>query len=84
MKIQDALSLMQVELKLNKTTSGRSVSELGRNAIQATIDDQKNYQVDAIKCLNCGFVCSSLIVETGCPNCGGLDLTTIIEWGVYG
>ena len=79
MKIRDALPMMGVELKLKKTTKGRDISELGLNAIQATIDDQKNYDSDAIQCMNCGMVCSSLIIQAGCPNCGGLDLTVEFE-----
>jgi len=56
------------------------LSDYAIKTVGATLVDQKNYQMDVIQCLGCGFVVSSLLVADGCPNCGAIDLSeNIIE-----
>ena len=79
MQIQEVLDTLRAETILDRTPSGRLLTESGRNAIDACVSDNKNHMSDAISCLNCGFVGSILLVTDGCPNCRGLDMTTSIE-----
>ena len=78
MKIANITPDLKAELYFGKTPIGRSVNDEAKASIEAALSDTKNYEVDAIKCLNCGIMLSSLLVQSGCPNCGGSDLTTII------
>lgn len=78
MKISNVIPDLKAELYFGKTPIGRSVNEEAKANIHAALSDTKNYEVDAVKCLNCGIMLSSLLVQSGCPNCGGNDLTTII------
>jgi hypothetical protein len=80
MNISEVLNILNDQLLLKRTPKGRAISEFGIKAIEATIQDTKNYENPAIRCLGCGFVVSSLLVADGCPNCGVIDLTeNIIE-----
>jgi len=79
MKIVEVIPDLKAELYFGKTATGRSVNEEAKSSIQATLSDTKNYEVEAVKCLNCGIILSSLLIQSGCPNCGGSDLTTIID-----
>ena len=77
MNIQKSLSRIKTQLLLNKTVGSKSGSwDLSLDAVasvEATVNDQANYHVAAVKCSNCGLLISSLLVEVRCPNCGGLD-----------
>ena len=79
MKIQEVLNTLNTEIILGRTPSGRLLTDSGESAIDACISDQKNYMSEAILCMNCGYVGSSLLVPSGCPNCKGLDMTTLIK-----
>jgi len=79
MKIIDVLSILRVESTLSKTPSGRPITELTKKTLEAAISDEKNYSALAIKCKNCNLIISSLLVPSGCVNCGGKDLTTDIN-----
>ena len=79
MTIQEVLNILIAERNFGRTPTGRSVSEEAIDSISASIKDKKNYHVDAIKCLNCGIILSSILTTKGCVNCGAVDLTTNIE-----
>lgn len=78
MTIQDSLGRIKAQLILGRTVgSDGKAWEVNPEAIkniQALLSDTGNYQMPAVKCLNCGFLTSSLLVEKRCPNCGSLDL----------
>ena len=78
MQIKDAISIMKAEASLGRTPSGRSITEYAQDAIQAGIDDTKNYEMECLTCLNCNIIVSGLLCPEGCPNCGSKDLTTDI------
>lgn len=75
MKISEVIPTLKAELGFSRTPSGRSISDYGLEGVRTTLEDSKNWHVDAIKCLNCCIILSSLIVPKGCINCGGQDLT---------
>lgn len=75
MKISEATDILQKEQALGRTPSGRALSDYAIQTVGATLEDQKNYQMNVIKCMGCGFIVSSLLVADGCPNCGAIDLT---------
>ena len=79
MTINEAKNIMNAELLFGRTPKGRLITDYGKKCIQASLDDIDNYNSPASKCLACGMVVSSLIIENGCVNCGGLDLTLVIE-----
>lgn len=79
MRIVDVLSTLKAERLLKKTPSGRPLTEYAVEAIEASLSDEKNWGSDAISCLNCCIICSSLLMPDGCVNCGGHDLTTDIK-----
>ena len=78
MKISDLTDILKTELKFKRTPSGRSITEYACNGIEATLEDEKNLEMDAIRCINCGIILSGLLVPEGCINCGSKDLTADI------
>jgi len=81
MNISSVIKTLKAETNFERTQSGRSINEKAILSIQAAIDDTKNYNVEAIKCLNCKIIMSSILATKGCMNCGAIDLTTNIEQG---
>ena len=80
MKIKDAIHILKAQLSFERTPKGRSVSEYAKNTIAATLEDEKNYEMECKKCVNCGIILSELLRPEGCPNCGSKDKTIeIIE-----
>jgi len=75
MKISEVTKTLIAEKEFERTPNGRSMTEIAINTVIAALDDQKNYDQDATKCLGCGFVGSSLLAPKGCPNCNGRDLS---------
>jgi hypothetical protein len=75
MKILDILDLLTKEKAFRRTPKGRALSDFAIQAVEATLADKKNYEMEVIQCLGCGFVVSSLLVSDGCPNCGAIDMT---------
>ena len=61
-----------------KTPKGRPITERAAQSLAAILADEKNYNTEAIKCMNCGIILSSIVVTKECPNCGSIDLTTKI------
>jgi len=81
MNIGEVIKTLKAEVNFGKTQLGRSVSERAISSLQAAIDDTKNYDVEAIKCLNCKIITSSVLTPKGCVNCGAINLTTNIDEG---
>ena len=79
MTIGEILKTLIAERNFERTPKGRSVSEKAIESINAALADEKNHSVEAIKCLNCGIILSSILVTKECPNCGAIDLTTNIK-----
>jgi hypothetical protein len=78
MKIKDVLSTLKIEHMSGRTPKGRPLTDLAKEAIASTMEDEKNWGNDAIKCLNCGIILSSLLATAECINCGGIDMTVNI------
>jgi len=70
MKIVDIISILKAERIFRRTPSGRPITEYALESLDASIDDEKNWQSDVIKCSNCCIIQSSLLFSDGCPNCG--------------
>jgi rubrerythrin len=79
MKISEAIKTLQAQRNFERTPTGRSIAEYGIDALNAVLDDKKNWENEVIKCLNCCIIMSSLLTPKGCPNCGGHDLTTQVR-----
>lgn len=79
MKISEVIIILKAEKNLERTPTGRLITEYGVNTVIATLEDQKNWESDAVRCKNCCIILSSLLVPAGCPNCGAKDLTKKIE-----
>ena len=77
MTIQDGLNILKIQLILKKTLKGRPITNYALQCLQSVIEDQNNYNSSIVKCKNCGFVISSLLVEEGCPNCNYVELDEI-------
>lgn len=75
MKISEAIQILNRERSLKRTPKGRSMSEYATECIEASLQDSKNYESNIVECLGCGFIFSSLLSDSGCPNCGVIDLT---------
>jgi len=80
MKISEALSIIKTEKAFRKTPIGRTLTEYAIEAIDAALEDTKNYDVEATKCLNCGFLGSSLLFPRGCPNCNSKDISSEVKY----
>jgi len=74
MKISDNIDLLRAEMVLERTPVGRPLAEYAKEAVEATIKDEKNYGSDLTECLGCHFIASILLTSNGCPNCGVEDL----------
>jgi len=74
MKISESIDVLKKQLLLERTPKGRPITKSALLVVETTIEDQKNYHIDAIKCLNCGIILSSLLVPQGCVNCRSKDL----------
>ena len=79
MTIQEIFNILLAERNFGRTPKGRSINEKAMESLNATIADEKNHNAEAIKCLNCGIILSSILVIKACPNCGAIDLTTNIK-----
>ena len=79
MIVSDIFNTLKAEKAFGRTPSGRSITEYAKNAIDATIEDEKNWQAEVMKCLNCNYVNSGLQFPEGCINCGGHDLSSDIN-----
>jgi len=75
MQIIDIIDILQTERILERTPTGRRITEYGKDILSAAMEDKKNWNAEAQKCLNCGFVGSSLLFPEGCGVCGSKDLT---------
>jgi len=84
MKIKDLIKVLKAEALFGRTPSGRSINEYAQNALEATLEDTKNYEMECLNCLNCNIIVSGLLCPEGCPNCGSKDLTTEINEGDIG
>jgi hypothetical protein len=74
MKIADSINLLRAELALERTPTGRSLTEYAKEIVESTIQDEKNYESELTECLGCHFLASILLTSNGCPNCGVVDL----------
>jgi hypothetical protein len=79
MNIEQARSILKTQIELEKTPTGRPITKDAILHLDASLSDEKNFGNDVIQCLGCGMVSSILLVETGCPNCGCVDLKTEIS-----
>lgn len=79
MKIGEAINLIKAQIVLGRTPKGRPIVKDAIDTLEASLDDNKNWHNDALKCLNCGIIISSLLVPEGCVNCGSKDLESIGE-----
>lgn len=80
MKISEALSIIKTEKAFGKTPIGRPITEYGMEVIDAALEDTKNYDAEVTKCLNCGFLGSSLLFPRGCPNCNSKDISSEVKY----
>jgi hypothetical protein len=78
MKVSEVINILKMEKALKRTPSGRPITDYALEAIDATLADQKNLEVEVIKCYGCCIILSSLLVPSGCCNCGSKDLNTNI------
>jgi hypothetical protein len=79
MQIQEILSTIKAQIVFRRTIIGRPINEKALGILKIAIEDNKNSGSEAIKCLNCCIIQSSLLVPEGCQNCGSKDLTTNIN-----
>jgi len=70
MNISDSLKIMLAEQVFKRTPNGRPITDFAIETIKASMEDKKNYDQNIMECANCGLIVSSLLVESGCPNCG--------------
>ena len=77
MNISEVIDIIKAEIVFKRTPSGRSINEFAIESLVAAVEDKNNYDVEAIKCQLCCIIQSSLLVPSGCPNCGIKgDMTT--------
>ena len=79
MKISEVLHTLLAEKVFRRTPIGRPLTEYAIENIEAALQDKDNQDQEVIKCLNCGMIISSLLVPSGCGNCGSKDLSTNIS-----
>jgi hypothetical protein len=81
MTIGEVLKTLIAQRNFQRTPSGRSITQNGIDSINASIEDTKNHNVTALKCMNCCIIQSGVLATKGCINCGNIDLTTEIKQG---
>ena len=75
MKVSETINTLKAQRNFERTPKGRSLTEYAKNSIDAVLEDEKNWNMDVMKCLNCGFINSGLYFESGCKNCNSKDLS---------
>jgi len=75
MNISEAINTLNAEKEFRRTPTGRSLTEVAIENIEAALEDKKNYGAEVVKCLGCGFIISSLLTPSGCPNCNSKDMS---------
>ena len=78
MNISEVIDIIRAEVVFKRTPSGRPINEFALQNLSAALEDQQNYDIEAIKCQSCCIIQSSLLVPEGCPNCNSKDMTTSI------
>ncbi len=78
MEINKILSTIKAQISFRRTMTGRPINDKTIGILKVAIGDDKNCSSDAIKCLNCCIINSSLLVPEGCQNCGSKDLSLTI------
>jgi len=78
MKISEVLHTLIAEKVFERTPIGRPLTEYAAENTEASLQDKENQGQEAMRCLNCGIIGSSLLMPSGCFNCGSHDLTTEI------
>ena len=78
MNIDQARKILKTQIELERTLTGRPLTKEAVLYLDAALSDEKNIENDVIQCIGCGMVASILLTESGCPNCGCLDLKTNI------
>jgi hypothetical protein len=76
MKISEVIKILMAEKIFRRTPKGRILTDFAVENIIAALEDEKNYDQQAIQCLNCGLITSILLVPEGCHQCGSRDLNT--------
>jgi hypothetical protein len=77
MKIGEVIPIIKAQILLKRTIQGRHIVDNAISVLEASLSDNKNWHNEALKCLNCGIIISSLLVPEGCVNCGSKDLKSI-------
>lgn len=78
MTIQESIGRIKAQLFLKRTVGGKGgtfpINDDALGYVQATIEDEKNYGIIAVKCDNCGLLVSKVVIESQtnakCPVCG--------------
>ena len=77
MNLKEAIPTLNIELRLNRTANGWDLNEEATKAVKDSLTQaMQDANMIADSCLNCGLICSQSLMQNGCPNCGGLDLTS--------
>jgi len=75
MRISEILDILKTQVSFQRTLKGRPITEKAVEVINASLEDEKNWGNDAVRCKNCGIILSGLLVPEGCVNCGCKDLS---------
>lgn len=78
MLILETIKTLKTQRALKRSPCGRPLTNRAVECIEATLQDEKNYQSQAILCKNCCIILSSLLVPSGCPHCGSKDMSVDI------
>ena len=73
MTILEAIPILRRESVLERTPSGRSITEYALACISEVLKDasnQHNQHSNVIQCMGCNYIISELLSSDGCPNCG--------------
>lgn len=79
MNTQEAKTTIERQILLKRTADkGWPIEDFAIKSLEACLADinqGKNLEVPAMRCVNCGLILSQPLMETeGCPNCHGLDI----------
>lgn len=70
MTIASNLTILRLEKAFERTPTGFPIGEESLEIVRTTIEDTNNHNQPVFSCPNCCIIISSLLVPSGCPNCG--------------
>ena len=79
MTVRDSINKIKAQILFGRSPEGYCLTKKAIEILEVTLQDEKNLDVEILRCKNCGLIMSVLYSSEGCPNCNGVDLQSDIS-----